>query len=67
MPEAFKFSTDVINIQVAQMSNNKIYLFIYLFASPTECFFLKEWSTGIKKNEAHEYGLENMYICKLFN
>lgn len=39
MPKAFKFSTDVINIQVAQMSNSKIYLFIYLFASPTEWFF----------------------------
>lgn len=68
MPEPFKFSTDVINIQVAQMSNNKIDLFIYLFASPTECFFfLKEWSTGIKKNEAHDYGLENTYKFKLFH
>lgn len=65
MPEAFKFSIVVINIQVAQMSNNMIYLFIYLHLQQNG--FLKEWSTGIKTNEAHEYGLENTYKCKLIH
>lgn len=68
MPEAFKFSTDVINIQVAQILNNKIDLFIYLSASPTECFFFfKGMVYRNKKNEAHDYGLENTYKCKLFH